>query len=357
MLGLILLLLSSRMPAALAVPSDLAFTQVPAHFNSLELTTGSRGLGETCFSRLTMPDGSVCNPAYLPEYDDSIVLARVYFGNGYEALSTANSLLDKPISKEFLEDLFKNNNVSSVEAQLGLVFTTRYFQAAFSPYRVQYTSEVHNPNLPVVALHAANERNITLNGGAPLKLVDSSLEDFTLGTRVRFIERVFVHGSFSSFDLATQTTQQLLPVHRQKALYFDPQLGWVPKGAPWKLRGSIGLKNLGKATPPDPLYPEYVDVQGGLGVEPPVGFGDLKIGIDVVDLCHAEELEDRFRFGASYKLGILEPMVGLNSDAATAGLQFSLQIFQAGIVYEFATSDDAGTPAKNRLATEVSIKI
>ncbi len=199
---------------------------MPTHFQTVDLTVGSRALGEICYSREIMPDGTVCNPAYLPYFDDSTLLGRIYIGNGYNAVSTATDFLYSSISKDFLQQLFQQNNTLSLEGQAGLVFVTRYFSASFAPYRVQYLSEVHNPNLPVLAVHAAVESAFVLSGGIPLSFIDSSLDGLTFGSDLRILHRRYVHSSFSLLDVASTPTDQLIPVKTQLAFQMNPTLGW-----------------------------------------------------------------------------------------------------------------------------------
>lgn len=304
-----------------------------------------------------MPDGTVCNPAFLPEVQEGTLLGRVYFGNGYTALSTANQFIYQPITKDFLQELFQKQNVTSVEAHIQLAFVAKYFSAEFSPYRVQYVSEVHNPNLPVIAVHAVVERSLTFGGGFPLSVISSSLEDFTFGTRLRLLERDYVHGSFSLFDAIGSDPRTLLPTKTQHGILMDPSIGWISPKMPWKLRASFSVNNVGSVWPADPLYPTLVDMSTGVGVEPPVGFGRWRIGLDLVNVIHGDDLMSRIRFGTSYKFGIAEVMGGFNTNSLTAGLQFGLNFITAGIVYEFVRNDFGGTAPENKLATELSIKL
>ena len=79
--------------------------------------------------------------------------------------------------------------------------------------------------------------------------------------------------------------------------------------------------------------------------------------LDLVNLLHGEDLASRFRFGTSYQFGILELMSGLNKNSLTSGLQFSLQIIQVGIVYEFIRDDFGGTSPESKISTELSVKL
>lgn len=159
------------------------FTFVPARFRTLELSASSRGLGEICYSRDVYPDGTVCNPAYLPDVRDSTLVARLYLGNGYSALKTADDFINKPLTQDTMKALFQGDNVSAVEAHAGLTFTTTTLSAEFSPYRVQYVSELHNPNFPQISIHAAIERSFVIGGGTALGAIDPALHEFRFGTK------------------------------------------------------------------------------------------------------------------------------------------------------------------------------
>ena len=330
---------------------------MPSRFHTLELTVASRALGEICFSRDTMPDGTVCNAAFLPEQRDSVLLGRAFIGNGYTALSTADQFIYQPISKEFLQTLFQNQNVTSVEAHIGLTFSSKHFSAGFSPYRVQYVSEIHNPNLPVIAIHASVERSFTLAGGIPLEMLDRSLGGFSFGTRARLLQRKYVHGSFSMFQAISDDPRALLPTKSQTAVLLDPTLGWTSPKTLWKPRASLGLSNLGKTWPDDALFPISTDLTAGLGVEPPVKFGRFRVGLDLVNLLYAPDLLSRTRLGTSYQFGVVEIMAGMNAHSLSGGLEMGLQIIQVGIVYEFIRDDFGGTSPESRISTEIAIRL
>lgn len=333
------------------------FTFVPARFRTLELTASSRGLGEICLSRDVYPDGTVCNPAFLPDVRESVLVARLYLGNGYSALKTADDFINKPLTKETMQALFEGDNVSAVEAHAGLSFTTTNLSAAFSPYRAQYVSELHNPNFPEISLHAAIERSFVLGGGIALGTFDPRLHDFRFGMKARILERKFVHGQFSFARAATDDPRDYLPSRKQTAFLLDPALAWVGDKRPWKPRISLGAKNIGFASPYFDEYPNDVDLEAGVGVEPPIRFGRLRLGIDFVDLLYAPAVEDRFRLGASYRVGLIETMLGANSSVLTFGLQFSLNFLQTAVIYEFFRDDLDGGGAETRLSTEVTFRL
>ncbi|MBI4924837.1 MAG: hypothetical protein HY843_02845 [Bdellovibrio sp.] len=338
---------------------DISFTfdYMPSRFETRELTAGSRALGELCTSWAVMPDGTVCNSAFLNQNTKSFFLGRFYIGNGYSALSTANAVLLKPITKDTLKKVFENNSVITMESQIDLVFVTPYFSIEFAPYRIQYFSEIHNPNFPIIALHASLEKRVKLSGNLKLSRFTPALSQFTLGLELRLLDRKYIHNSFSFFKAIASPDAGLLPVNNQRAVFLDPSIGWASRKWPWKTRASIAARNIGKVWYSNSLYPEYTDIDIGVGVEPPVEIGQLGVGIEFVNLIYAQDFISRMRFGGSYKLGMMEIMSGVNANSLVTGLEFGVNIFQAGIVYEFIRNDLRGLGPENKISTEFSFKL
>lgn len=335
---------------------DTVFPNVPERFRSQDLTVGSRALGEICYSIEFMPDGTVCNPAYLPDLPESLLLARVFMWNGYAALNSADQFLNKPLTKDYLQSLFQNQNASAVEANAQLSFSTRYFQASFSPYRVEYASEVHNPNDPEVAVNAAIEQSLVFATGTSLLSLSPDIRNFSVGVQLKLVQRKFVHGSFTLLDVATRETSDYLPVKQQSVALVDSSLAWIPRKNSWHLRMSIGLKNLGFSSANYGEYPDYTDLVGGIGIEPPVPVGRFRVGVDFTDLVHAAQIQDRFRLGTSYRYGLIELMAGRNSFASTIGISFLLSFIQASLVYEVDRNDLENGKQETRIATEFSAR-
>jgi hypothetical protein len=99
-----------------------------------------------------------------------------------------------------------------------------------------------------------------------------------------------------------------------------------------------------------------------MGVEPPVGYGRLRLGLDLVNLVHADDAVSRIRAGGSYRYGMVEVMTGVNSRSWTWGLQFVLQFIQAGIAYEFVRSDlyslaGNGSAFESRISTDFGVRL
>lgn len=346
-----LLFLLIKVNQSHAIDSSHAFTTVPARYTQKELTLSTRGLGDTCYSRGVFPDGSVCNPARLTEVKDSNLMGRFFIGNGYAALNSADSLLNKPLTKEFLQSLFKENSSTSVEAHAGIVFTTKNFQASFSPYRVQYASEIRNPNLQVMSIHAALERSFNFSYGESLS------EEWSIGGKLRLLNRQFIHSTFSLFTAISEEPSQYIPVQKQSAIFLEPSLVYKPKNAVWNLNFSAAVENLGSVNKGFAEYPNDPDLQLGVSVEPPISIGKVKLGLESRDLFYTSSFLEGIRFGASYQYGVMEVMTGINHAMFTSGILFNFSILQAGVVYEFIHDDYVNSGLESRIATEFSVKL
>lgn len=359
MAAIAILVSSGVAHAASGSLTSSAFLRMPSRFMSSQLSLSSRGLGETCYSRDLMPDGTVCNPAFADEVKSGFLMGRVFLGNGYAAVTSANQLLFQPVSKEFLLNLFRRQNVISLEGNASLIFGTKYFSASFSPYRVQYFSEIHNPNYAVVGIQASVERALELQGGAPIDGLIPALKGVSVGGKLRLIDRTYVNGSFSIAQvIAAEDSRSVLPVKQQYAAYLDPTVAWRGALARWKISASATAVNVGKISSDDPVYDSPLDLALGFGVEPPVKYGRLRLGLDFVSVVRPVDGAGSIpRFGGSYRLGVLEGLVGWHQNAITGGMLFGFEILQAGIVYEFMRSELEGGFSDNRISTELSVRL
>lgn len=354
-----LFLFFSEYHSSHAIVADNAFLLLPSRFETQRLSTSSRGIGEICYSIAHLPDGSICNPAFLPDSELSQLLIQIFIGNGFTELQAAKKIIYDPITKEHLQELFTKRNITSIEAQVGLEFTTRYFAARFIPYRVQYTSEVHNPNFPQLAIHASNEKLIEFSGGMPLDFLSKELRDFQAGSSIRLIERNYVHSSFTALDPVANISSgsQLVNPKTQYGILLEPALAWTPKHLILNPRVSLGLTNLGKAWPADPLYPNLIDLNLGLGMEPELPYGKLMVGLDVLKLNRSEDFYSRLRLGAAYQFGLIQMMGGVHSRALTSGVIFSYDLIKIGVCYEFIRSDLSEGPLQNKISTEFGVRL
>lgn len=337
------------------------FFELPSQFRSQELSLSSRSMGELCESISIFSDGTVCNPAYLTDVEESHVLVRVFIGNGYRALSTANQILNEKPTQEFLKNLFQNENVTTLEGQASLAFTTKYFSASYVPYRVQFFSEVHDPAYPIMAIHAAREQSLNLDAGIPLDWAHSNLSDFSLGAHTQWIDRTFVHSTFTLFDVLTNGNPAALASSQsQKVIKLEPSLAWQKKDVSSNIRAlrmGTTLRNLRWVNRDVALYSEKTDIDFGVGIEPNLSLGRLQFGLDSVSLMNAPTIESRFRFGGSYTLGMTSVMTGVTSSAVVGGIQFHFGFAQVGVAYEFYRKELHDGNLERQISTEFGVQL
>ena len=352
---------SLSMAAANNLSEQGDFFELPSLFQTQELSLSSRAMGELCQSISLFSDGTVCNPAYLTEVEESHVLAHVFIGNGYHALNTANQILSGQPSQEFLKNLFQNENVTSIEGQASLAFTTKYFSASYVPYRIQFFSEVHDPAYPVMAIHAAREQSLNFAVGVPLEWVHPALSDFSAGLRTHLIDRTFVHSTFTLFDVLTSgNPASLAPAQTQKVVKVEPSIAWQKKDITPGLRTlRIGAtaRNLKWVNQEVALYKEKADLDLGIGIEPALSLGKLQFGLDAVNLVNATSIESRFRLGGSYTLGMASVMTGVTSSAVVSGLLFHFGFAQVGVAYEFYRKELHDGRLGQQISTEFGVQL
>lgn len=334
-----------------------AFTSIPSRFKTKNLTLSSRALGETCISQVQLSDGTVCNPSFLHYVKEPKMIGSIFFGNGYSALSTVNNLVNNTVTQETLRHLFEKQNTIGLEANVSVGYYGKNFSASYSPYRVQYFSEIHNPNLPVIAIHASIEQHLTFSYGNTIDFMPKDSGKFSFGVQTRLIKREFVHGSFTLPQVLTEDPSQLLPNKQQYIGFINPSLAWVPESNPLGMRLSLAGKNFGFRSSDDPLYVEKPDFEFGVGMRKWIGYGKLDLGIDITDIINEESILSRFRLGAAYQIGVFTGMIGINQDNLSLGMQFDIKMFRVGISYEFIRSEIQQGNPENLLATELGVEL
>lgn len=348
---------SAAASLASELPLGSAFTSVPDRFAAEELTLSSRGLGLICLARKELPDGSVCNPTALDSVTHPRLVARAFLGNGFTNLDRANRLINQPITRDVLQGLFTEESTTGIEANLGLSYAMPHLGATFTPYRIQFVSEIHNPGLPVVKLAAAMEREVSVMTGVGLGRLTQTLEGFKVGAKARFLHRRVLSSEFGLIELSTQDPGTLVPVLEGAAVFFEPVVSWEGRLGRVHLLASAQIKNLGGAWGASGVFTAPTDGEFGFGLGVPLPLGELRIGAEAVRIFTALSLAERFRLGASYKLGVLEVLGGANAAAVTGGLHLALGWVQAGIVYEAYRAAWERTDLVSRLSTEISFRV
>lgn len=313
----------------------------------------TQGFGSACMV-IKGPIGALpCNPAlgYTEDFGFEgkyVFSGRLFVGGEYERFKTVNQLLNGPYTEPFLRSLFEENQVIDAQLSGEVSFRSKYFSLGFSPYHLTYFSVVRNQAYPVIALRAAQERVLRA------QIANSFTPWFQAGLQARFVERQLVQNEFTLFE-AISAGQGVLQRRDQNVLYLEPGIAIFGEGT-WKPKGTAMLSNLGFANKELDETKRVPVVDLGYGVSPPIGFGDLELGLDYRVSDMRPNVWDRFGFGADYKLGLIELMTGWGTDYFNFGLMSSFWSAHVSILFasQKYTDADEHDQYRNSIMTEFS---
>jgi len=200
--------------SAMAFASSKIISQIPNTFSQQAGHLSIKGMGYACLGILDVSDGLPCQPAFIARSEKPSFAAQVFVGNGYQALKTADEVLNKPVSREFLRSMFDENQIIEMEGSGDLIFKSKFLGARFTPYRINYLSVVRNKAYPTVSLHVMQEKSFVLQGGYEI------YKGLYAGAQGRLVERKFVHEEFTIYDVLAEGGDHVLKPKEQKGLFF-----------------------------------------------------------------------------------------------------------------------------------------
>jgi hypothetical protein len=313
----------------------------------------TQGFGPAC-SVVSGPLSSIpCNPALAYAEDlgkgrKYIFSGRLFVGGEYERFKTVDQILNGPYTEPFVRSLFEENQVIDAQLSGEVSLRSKYFSFGFAPYHLTYFSVVRNQAYPVVALRAVQERIFRVQAAAP---VNTWLQ---AGLQARFVERQLVQNEFTMFE-AIAEGRDVFERRDQNVVYLEPGIAVFGEGT-WKPKGTLLLSNLGFASRELEETKRAPVIDAGYGVSPPIGFGNLELGIDYRISDMRPNLVDRFGFGADYKLGLIELMLGWGSEYFNFGLMTSFWSAHVAILFASQKFHDADLHERyrNSIMTEFS---
>lgn len=298
---------------------------IPDFFSRADASILIRGLGPACPAMTSVKYVLPCNPAFTDIHTEKLFAAHLFLGNDTSTIRRIEQLINGPHSKEFIEDLFTRHQVIEMEANGEFSFRTRYFAAAFAPYRLTYFSAIRNTSYPVISLHAMKERTLRAMIGGEIE------EGAFLGMQVRGVDREFVQDQFTLFDAITDT-EAVLQKKTQHAVFFEPGLAYEFQES-WRPRVTAYLSNIGV------VDREYEEIDSnpildfGAGVKPPLGFGEWDLAANYHAQKSADDPWRNWSFATSYSLGLLDAIAGVGAEQWSAGVLTSFWSARVGIVY------------------------
>lgn len=321
-----LIFITSLLLISLPSWSELSFSRNARTFELQHLNLLTKGLAGACLTMLDIQDGLLCNPATTSLLKKPSLGAQVQLSNGYASYDKVKKITEGQLTEELIDKLFNEGQVVQIETSADINFRSPYLYAQYTPFSLKGMSAVRNEANPEAELSAFEEKGITLQSGYE---VYSGLH---VGLQARLLERKFVKQRFKLLVLGTDSGKDLLKPKQQQVQYFDPGITWIITEQ-WKPRISLLVMNLGSVSQAYDEYDEPVEAQVGVGVSPPVGWGNLDLEVSYRSMTYEESDLNKLRFGALYKFGSMNLASGIDSNGLSGGVYYSIDKVNAGILY------------------------
>lgn len=300
-------------------------------------------LGSACASFRSLSTEPACNPALLGEDLDSELsdskgilfpkgyfAANVFFGDDYETLYKNKDLISGDNKMALAQSLLSEKDPVRFSGAASLWWRGETIAIVYQPLRLTYFSFVKNQSYPDVVAHAMQEQSLAVQWGGFLS------KQWRVGVQARMIDRKFVHEEFNLFD-AVPEIDKYLQVKSQKLILIEPGVAFEMKGGEglerWRSIFTANLANLGFVDKNYDEVPRRGILDTGLSLSPPVGLGDLELGLSY---RWSSEIEGdrKFRFAGQYRLGLAGFLFAVDPDQWSLGVLSSYRAISAGLMYE-----------------------
>lgn len=302
---------------------------IPDFYSRSDASIVYRGLGHACSAISSISAILPCNPAFADSRKAKQFAAHLFIGNDTATIRRIDRLISGPHTQEFAESLFQDSRPIEMEASGEFSFRTRYFGAAFTPYRLTYFSMVSDSAYPVIALHAMSERTIRAMVGGEVEA--SEFGRTSAGIQLRAVNREFVQNEFTLFDAITDG-ETVLARRSQNAFFIEPGVAHVFAGD-WEPRVTGFLSGVGFSDQDHEEIDQNPVLDLGAGVRPPLGFGALDLALNYRAARNRPDPIGSVRGAMSYSLGMLEAITAASRDDWSAGLVTRFLSARVGIVY------------------------
>lgn len=314
----VLFLFLSLRAFALEVPRSLAL-------GSSDFT--SRSLSTACYGMEALLEGLPCNPAMTAKERESRFQTQFFLGNNISYVRDISRLVEGRGDVETVERLFNQNSSSEMEARIQASYLRETWGVSYSPYRLFYYSLIRNSALPVITLFAGREQ--TLAG----QVASFAENNFYWGLQLRAVDRRFLLSEFTLTDALADGRSQYFEAKTQRALYLEPGILYAFEDKPWQPQVGLTIKNAGVVDTKYNELPASPDWHLAGSVRPPLGLGELELGLDLLFNSSIEELRDMPRLGMSYKLGAMQALASYASQDYSVGFLLNFDHWNGGLTY------------------------
>lgn len=336
LIGILIIPFTQVLAATPANSSPLFFSQNARTFEGGYSNLIEKGLANACLSLVELPDSLACNPAVVSLGTKSDLSAEGLISNGYSAIKNTQTLLDGKLNQEVVETLFQRNSEIQIEGNTDVHFRSPYLTGRYVPLSIKGFTVVRNQANPDIEIQALQESGFTFQTG---HLIYGNLYG---GIQTRFLSRTYINQQFKLVDLGTQDGKDLLQPKKQNLTYIEPGLFMPFESVSWSPKFSLFLANAGIIDHYDSQLNPPPELQGGFSVTPPLRWGRLDLSLDYKRLSLTDQnFTDKIHLGSLYHFGALYLSTGIDHYGSSAGLFYSLEKINTGILYSTTKTSTA----------------
>lgn len=302
---------------------------------------------KACSTYLEQPYPHWCNPALFPFGRETGIRLDLALNVDQRAYDTTDSLVNKPITKEFLEKLFKEHDFQAFSGIARIETVTPYFSLAYTPVHLVGAYQLSNPNLPELVASGLRNSEVRLTSGKVL--FEGDVFSFYSGASLGLFNRKFYKIDASVLDLVVKKVDQLSEVKKSAGLTGDLGVFVLPKNEAWP---SFSLnahdlftpqeERIGQETAID-LEPQFRrKMRLGMGKTISKFYGSFHLGLELTFWDFFVDL-DRFASSVSmiYGIGRLRAFLSGSPLMSAFGFLFMGMHYQIGLQYTNDKQDNS----------------
>jgi hypothetical protein len=308
------------------------------------------GLGSLCSVMTQNATDLPCNPALLPESEDSTFATSLMLGDDYDLVSKNRDLFDGKDKVKLAENILSEKDPIRLEGASYIWWRSPYFSVSLEPIRLTYFSRVRNQAFPEIAVQAMQEQSLQVQIAGFLN------KNLSLGFSLRGVERKIVQEEFNLFDALTHV-DDYFEVKTQRALWLQPGISYLfddEETREWHPRVSFLVSQLGYV---DHNYDNIITepyIDAGISVTPPALWGEWEWALNYRWL-RTPDFQRKFRLGTQYHLGFLNLLAAYDRDEWDAGIMAQVKFLSISVLWKQQKySDfDGNTNAENATYLEI----
>jgi len=291
----------------------------------------SRTLSYACFGMTAVIEGLPCNPAFTAKERKGQFQAQLFLGHNVSYVREVKKLLDGDGDPATVEKLFSQKSSAEAEGKLQASYLHETWGVQFSPYRFYYYALIRNSSLPVVTLYTGQEQMLTAQIASFAG--ESGHDHWSWGLQLRGVDRRFILSEFTLTDALASGGSRYFETKNQRALYLEPGLLYEFTENNWKPQVGLTIKNAGLVDTKYEQLSTSPDWNLAGSVRPPVGSGELELGLDLRFNNYVEEFKDLPHWGFSYKLGAIQGLASYADREYSLGFLWHLESWHSGLTF------------------------